>query len=168
MQSNSESALNIIKQAIFLEIQGRAFYSKVAEQCGQEGLADIFRTMAKEEESHIEYLTNYSNAYKNNGAFPEQSNIGPGPELADTVLSEEIKKSISAASYEAAAVSAAIEMEKKAVALYQDRAKKTDSTSEKELYERLAKWELTHLDVLTDLNDSIVEAAWNENGFWPF
>ena len=168
MHSEKESVLDILKQAIFLEIQGRTFYSKVAEQSNSEGITDIFKTMAREEESHIEYLTKYSNNYRNSGVFPAFSSISTNPELAETVLSDEMKKSISAASYEAAAVSAAIEMEKKAIALYQDRAASAEDSNEKQLYDELAKWELTHLDVLTDLNDTIVESAWNENSFWPF
>ncbi len=168
MKSKSDQVKEILKKAILLEKQGEAFYSKVAEQSESESLKSIFETMAKEEEKHVMYLSEHFAGYEKNGIFSTTDQLSDPSELADAVLSEEIKKSINAAGYEAAAVSAAIEMEKKAVSLYQSRAKATNNEKEKELYNMLAKWELTHLDLLTDLNDAIVESVWNENSFWPY
>jgi rubrerythrin len=168
MKSTPDSVIEILKQAMLLELQGKAFYSKAAEQSETEGIRNIFSTMAKEEERHIHYLAKHYNSYKNNGVFSADIAYEASPEFADTVLSDQMKNSINAASYDAAAVSAAIEMEKKAVTLYQGRAKESEIDTERNLYDMLAKWELTHLDLLTELNDSIVESVWNENSFWPF
>ncbi len=168
MKSEGNSTIEILKQAMLLELQGKSFYTKVAEQGSSKDVAEIFNTMAKEEERHIHYLAKHYNSFKDNGVFSADVAYEASPEFAHTVLSAEIKNSIDAAGYEAAAVSAAIEMEKKAVDLYQRRAKESDIEEERKLFQLLAKWELTHLDLLTELNESIVESVWNENSFWPY
>jgi rubrerythrin len=162
-----DPVLEIFKQAIYLERQGKAFYSKVAEQAESVEVGSIFSMLAGEEENHIEFLSEHFAQYNKTGKVAEIEIEGPST-AAKEVLTEEIKSSIQAAGYEAAAISAAIEMEKKAIILYGNRAAEGTDEKEKELYSRLASWERTHLDLLTDLDRSIAESVWNENSFWPY
>ena len=59
MKSESDSVLEILKQALYLEKQGKAFYTKVAEQAESEGLKNIFTSLAEEEDKHAAYLSEH-------------------------------------------------------------------------------------------------------------
>ncbi|MCK7507656.1 MAG: hypothetical protein MZV70_28840 [Desulfobacterales bacterium] len=57
---------------------------------------------------------------------------------------------MSAADFEAAAVAAAMSMEKNAIEIYSRRAAEAQDPDEKALYDWLAKWETAHLDFLAE------------------
>ena len=120
-----EAALDTLKQAYILERRGRAFYAKTAEHTSIPGLKDIFTTLAEEEGKHIEYLDERFSEIAESGSFPDGEAAPPdgSGRLADAVLTEGIKNSIDAAEYEAAAISAAIELEKRSISLYSERAR---------------------------------------------
>jgi rubrerythrin len=84
------------------------------------------------------------------------------------ILTQELKEEMSAADYEAAAISAAISMEKKAIELYADRAVAAQDPNEKALYEWLAKWETQHLNFLAEIDKELTEQIWHDSNFWPF
>jgi len=88
--------------------------------------------------------------------------------LSGLVLSEDIRRQIGAASYEAAAISAAIDMENKAVALYSGRAGEAPDAAERELYRWLAEWERGHQRFLARIQKELLEEIWHDSGFWPF
>ena len=165
-----ETALDTLKQALILERRGQAFYAKTAEQASVPGLKDIFTTLAEEEGKHIEYLNERFASFGKSGTFPSGEASPPegSGRLADAVLTEEIRNSIDAAAYEAAAISAAIELEKRAIRLYSERAETAEDTKESEFYRSLAVWEDGHLELLVKLNDELLESIWNENNYWPF
>ena len=124
--------------------------------------------MADEEKDHIRILSKQFKAYQNNKQFdpgelddPHESN------MAARVLSTEIKSEISAAAYEAAAISAAMSMEERAIKLYSDRAKSATDPNEKALYDWLAKWETQHLNFLVDIDRELTEDIWYDQSFWP-
>jgi len=56
-------------------------------------------------------------------------------------LTEKVKSEISAAGFEAAAISAAIDFENRAIEVYSSRAKEATDSNEKEMYQMLADWE---------------------------
>jgi len=84
------------------------------------------------------------------------------------ILSEQVKKEISAAGFEAAAISAAMDFETRAIEVYQGRADEATDSNEKEMYQMLADWERTHHHLLHKLNEDLKEQIWNDNNFWPF
>ena len=84
------------------------------------------------------------------------------------VLSEDVKKEITAASFEAAAISAAMDFETRAVKIYSGRAEEATDPMEKETYEMLARWESGHHKWLHRMNEDLKEQVWNDNRFWPF
>ena len=70
---------------------------------------------------------------------------------------QDITKQISAASFEAAAISAAMDFESRAVKIYSERAESATDTNEKELYKMLADWETGHNVLLHKINDELKE-----------
>lgn len=165
----NQKAIDILKQAILLEKRGYAFYSTVAAQSKDEEIKHIFNAMADEETTHVKFLSEQFTHYDKNHSFLKVNlpDFEEDP-LADKILNERLKEKISAASFEAAAISAAVDFEKRAIEIYSQQAEKAEDPNEKALYKWLADWEKTHLKVLSDLDNQLKEKVWYDNQFWPF
>lgn len=164
-----QKALEILKMAILMEKRGHAFYSTVAEKTPDPEIRHIFLTMADEETKHVKFLSEQYVNYEKNHAFkkvvlPDLANEG----FATLILTEEMKEKISAAGFEAAAIAAAIDFEKRAIEVYARQAEATSDPNERELYLWLSDWEKGHLKVLSDMDNELKEKIWNDNQFWPF
>ncbi len=165
----SDTALDILKEAILLERRGCAFYQKVAAQAQNGAVREFFETMVAEENEHMRILTEQLKSYRTTQSFiPLDDKDTAGQPLPDLVLSDEVKQQVATADFEAAAISAAMLMEERAVNLYGQRAEATDDAQEKALYTWLAGWEKGHLSFLADLDQALKEVIWNDNQFWPF
>jgi len=160
--------VEVLKTAILLERRGKAFYERVARDSASPAVADLFQLMAEEETKHIEYLSEQFVSFSANGTFLDAEPQGASESAVRQILNTDICDQISAASFEAAAISAAIEMENRAVTVYSERAESSDEPNEKKLYEWLAQWERGHLKFLAELNDELLEDVWYESSFWPF
>ncbi|MDD2412592.1 MAG: ferritin family protein [Bacteroidales bacterium] len=163
-------SLEILKMAILLERRGKEFYNTVAGQTKNEQVKKIFTLMAKEEDLHLEQLSQQYKEYRENGKFIAQKlDVSDNEEsIANFVLNPEVRKNLSAASYEAAAINAAIDMENKAIEVYSQRAEEATDPNEKELYTWLANFERDHHKILHRLNKELMEEIWYDNSFWPF
>jgi rubrerythrin len=165
----SQSAEDILKTAILLELRGKAFYTTVASESRSEALRKIFAMMAEEEDAHIKFLSRQFAEYEKSGKFTRNEiPNAPDDTVAAEVLSEQAKQEISAAGFEAAAISAAIDFENRAVDVYQRRADQATDPNEKEMYQMLAVWERMHFRLLHQINEDLKEQIWNNNNFWPF
>lgn len=162
-----ESTLNIIKNAILLEKRGEAFYRAAANQSSNSQVKDFFETMAAEEVQHVKILSDQFKAFRKTGAFkaPEAAQKGT---IAAKVLTPEVQARIAAADFEAAAISAAMLMEERAISLYASRSADAQDPHEKALYRWLADWEQEHLEFLAAIDAELKERIWNDSGFWPF
>jgi len=162
-----DTALDILKTAILLERKGKAFYTQAARNSESKSAKKIFETMAEEEDEHIAFLTAQAHSYVKNHTF-----VHPEPHeedhSEDEILTAQIKKEINAAGFEAAAISAAIDFENRAIKVYSSRAKEATDPIEKEMYQMLAEWEQGHHYLLHRLNEDLKEEIWNDNNFWPF
>ncbi len=166
----NEKALEILKTAILLERRGKSFYTKVAETTTIPEVKEVFEIMAEEEQAHIDFLSEqYKEVLQNKGFTKQQFSDSQANEaIVDKIITEGVKGKIEAASYEAAAIAAAISMENKAIEVYSARAAEATDLNEKDLYGWLANWEQTHLQVLNEMNKQLMESIWHDNQFWPF
>ena len=166
---SQDRTVEILKNAILLEKRGKSFYQKVAEQASGAAVKSFFEMMADEEVKHVKILADQYKAYQQNQKFnPGDYSEKHGEQMASKVITAEFKKEISAADYEAAAISAAMSMEKNAIKLYEDRAAEADDSNEKALYKWLAEWEMQHLHFLSEIDKELREEIWTDNNFWPF
>jgi rubrerythrin len=164
-----DKTTQILKSAILMEKRGQAFYEKVAQQTSGNVVKRFFEMMANEEKNHIRILSEQFKAYQNNKQFdPGEFDDQHESDITTQVLSRQIKSEISAAAYEAAAISAAMSMEERAIKLYSDRAGAATDPNEKALYIWLAKWETQHLNFLADIDRELTEDIWYDQSFWPF
>ena len=160
--------LDILKEALLLEQRGKAFYAKVAEQASTPAVKEFFGMMAEEEEHHVEVLSEQYREYQRHGKMASRAGTRQeASTFASTVLGERLQKEIAAATFEAAAISAAMAMERNAIRLYSERAETATEPEEKALYQWLTEWEREHLDFLAKVDRQVVEAVWNDNHFWP-
>jgi rubrerythrin len=166
---SEDRTIEILKNAILLEKRGHAFYSKVAQQASSDPVQQFFTLMAEEETQHVKILSEQFKAYQagkkfKSGAYTDQSAF----KTASEILTNELKGQISAADFEAAAIAAAMSMEKNAIQTYSQRASESTDANEKALYGWLAKWETEHLNFLARLDKELTEKVWHDNNFWPF
>ncbi|MCU0645537.1 MAG: ferritin family protein [bacterium] len=162
-----EQALDIIKGAILLERKGKAFYETTARTTQSEAVKEIFETMAAEEEKHIEILSKHFESLVRSGKLSQVKYDAKPHQISAAVLTKQIREQITAASFEAAAITAAMSMEDNAVRFYSQRAQTTTNPLEKELFDWLSNWEKTHLQFLSDLDNELKESVWFDNQFWP-
>ncbi len=166
----ANTAIDILKEAILLERRGKAFYSSVAEKTESASAKKIFEMMAEEEEEHIKFLSKQFSNYEKTKQFLKADGYVENPEEEVTmrVLTDAMKKEISAAGFEAAAISAAMDFETRAVKVYTDRAAEATDPNEVALYQMLADWEKSHQHFLHEINEELKAEIWNDNSFWPF
>ena len=165
---DKNKAIDVLKTAILLERRGKAFYTQAARQTESKSAKKIFEMMAEEEDAHIDFLVKQFKSYTDSNQFLK---IDEQPEEDDAVveiLTEKVKNEISAAGFEASAISAAIDFEDRAIEVYSSRAEESEDPNEKEMYQMLADWEKTHHHLLHKLNEDLKEQIWNDNNFWPF
>jgi len=166
---SEDKTIEILKSAILLEKRGQAFYSKIAGQTSGKAVKTFFELMADEEVKHVDVLAEHYKAYRQNEKFiPGEYQENHENSISAKVMTKELKEEISAADYEAAAISAAITMEKNAIQLYSDRASEATDPNEKALYKWLAEWEHQHLNFLAEIDKELIEKIWYDNNFWPF
>jgi rubrerythrin len=165
---SEDRATEILKNAILLEKRGQAFYGKVAAQATSAPVKEFFALMADEETRHVQILSEQFKSYRDTKKFKPERYTEPDFATSSNILTAELKRQISAADYEAAAVAAAMSMEKNAIDVYSRRAGEAQDPDEKALYSWLAKWEGEHLAFLSKLDREITEQIWNDNNFWPF
>ena len=166
--TNKNQTLEILKQALLLESRGRAFYRKVAENAESGAVKAFFELMAAEEEKHVAVLKERFDEYHANQCFGACSYDMTGEHGHGEVMTADLKGKIAAAGFEAAAVSAAMAFEERAIKLYAGRARSAENPEEKALYEWLAEWERSHLKMLADIDRDITEQIWSDNQFAPF
>lgn len=165
----AKSSVDILKEAILLERRGKAFYTTAARQTESEAARKIFEMMAAEEDEHIQFLSKQFAYYEQNKSFmkvDEHTDTDEATVMA--ILTEEIKTQVNAAGFEAAAISAAMDFETRAVQIYSDRAESATDPNEKEMYQMLADWEKGHHFWLHKINEDLKEQIWYDNNFWPF
>jgi rubrerythrin len=160
--------LEILKQAILLEKRGKVFYASAADSSKDPDVKEIFRMMASEEDQHIKFLSDQYLFYRDNGRFddvlPQESGASGN---ADEAFAHVVASGISAVSYEATAISLAIDMETRAIAAYSRQAEEATDAGEKAFYHWLAEWERGHYDILYRLDQDLRDRIWADNNFWP-
>ncbi len=162
-----QDGIEIFKEAILLEHRGRALYESAAAGTASQAVKELFRTLQAEEEKHIEILSQRLKSLFE-GADPGSVELGPvEPGLVDRVLNDRVVSEISAAGYEAAVISAALDFEKRAVTYYGEQADRAQGTESGKLFQWLHDWEISHLSMLAGLDSALREKIWYDNSFWP-
>lgn len=160
-------ALEVLKGALLFEMRGKAFYEHHARETRNPGLKKVFETMSIEEDGHVTLLARQMKSLASSGQFEPAGWKTAQNSISEQILTDGIKQQVAAAGYEAAAISAAMAMEEKAVRYYSEQATAAADPLAKDIYQWLADWEKTHLNLLAKLDRELLESVWHDNQFWP-
>ncbi|MCX7697153.1 MAG: ferritin family protein [Bacteroidales bacterium] len=163
-----KSPEDVLKEAILMEKRGQALYNEVSHKSPDPDVKRIFSLMAEEEAMHAAFLSEQLKSFLKNKNFVKLDLKEEVSTLTELIINTNLKDKIEAASFEGAAISAAIELETKSIEVYKKQAKEAIDPHIKEMFEYLARWENTHYEILLKLDEQLKEKIWFSNEFWPF
>jgi rubrerythrin len=157
---NSE-VVDVIRQALHLEIRGRHFYNHAARSTENKLGKKMFEQLAREEVEHLKAFgeiftqaldgTDWRRYVKDKGVKTEAP------------LIDQLKARMrdAGAKSDLEAIRIGLDLERDAMAHFQGAAEKADDALARELFERIAKEETLHYDLLQTQYDSVAQT-----GFW--
>jgi rubrerythrin len=149
--SQKEPTMNVFDFAVKMEVDGKAFYEKLAQQSSMAGLKTIFSRLAEDEQKHLEVFQNLQGrsqtmAMAATTVLDDAKNI-----FADLVASE--RPAIPKADLEAYRY--AMKLEAESFRLYEEAAAKEKNADVKNLLQRIAAEEHKHFSVLENIYDFV-------------
>lgn len=148
--------LKILKYALEREIEGKKFFLENADRLHNAAATHAFKTIANEEQRHIEFIQAQILAHSGGG-------VGEAPDmkvpsfLSGRAASEEIEQSVSESMVaDLPVLRMAYLIERDFAEFYESSAKRAEGESKKVL-EMLAKWESGHEKLFKRLHDDLFE-----------
>ncbi len=155
-----EAALKAIQMATQMEIDGKEFYKRAAQNSTNELGKKLYRSLAEEEEYHRKRFDEIYNSIRVKKAWPKSDvHTDGGSNLRTVFASAMDKQAADTAQSEMEAVQTAINMEAKTLDLYRNRASAAKYSAEKEFYEALAGQEREHQLILVDYYEYLKDPA---------
>ncbi|MDZ7261016.1 MAG: ferritin family protein [candidate division KSB1 bacterium] len=155
-----DNQLKALSQAIRLEQDGIEFYQNAAKRTKHPKSQEIFRTLAKEEQHHLDMVKQqyqslsggqgWINFYKS-----VKEDIGSGKSLFPKGK-EGLEKAVGPRTTELEALAFALEIEDKSHEWYQNSASETQDEAGKNMYLFLADEERRHFELLMLHYESII------------
>ena len=171
MATENEKTLEALKASIQMEIDGKEYYTKASQTSGNELGKKLLETLAKEEDSHRRRFENIYKTISSKRDWPATDLQPDGGQGLRTIFAQETEKlgsKVESASTEMETVQTAMNMEKKTLDFYTERAAEATHEAEKEFYESLASIEQEHSLILTDYYEYLKDpAAWFVNAEHP-
>jgi len=139
--------LDILKEAISIEIYGREYYLRFSEVIEDENARSIFKGLSRDEEEHMLLL---ENEFKSIGGKPFDAKAvdETSREKAMRIFPE--SHNILSVSETKDALKLGIRTEERSIELYSKGAKQTDIGSSKDLFMKLVHIEGKHKEILED------------------
>lgn len=157
-------AVQRLEMAMEIEREGRKFYLDAAERTEDDKGKAMWRSLARQEALHIEYLTNARRTLVEKGQWASFGMEGVrflSEQEIWRIFPETAEGQVEPGADELAALETGIEMEIKSRDLYEDLAKETKDPQGKDMYEKLARWEENHRQILQAGYDYL-----KKTGFW--
>jgi rubrerythrin len=171
MPEPSESlkkALAGIRTAIETEIRGLEFFKTAADRCEDPDGREMFLAMAREEVEHKKLLEREFRSLLEQGKFLPHDEVTKEIPLEETALPvEAFRESLKRSNFEMSAIGIGIMLEKSAIEHFERMANETDDEEARKTFRWLAEWERGHLDQLMEIDRSLRDAYWADQGFAP-
>lgn len=144
--------MNVFDYAIKMELDGKAFYEKLAKETESEGLQKIFNELAEDEQKHYDIFSKLKenqslNSMPDSTALEGAKNIFT--EMQADVSSQKLLKT------NLDAYQQAMNAEKESAKLYRDAAAKEENAEVKALLLKIAIEEEKHLNILENIFDFV-------------
>lgn len=154
--------MNIFDFAMKMELDGKAYYEKLAADATDGGLKNIFSNLAADEQKHYEIIQSIKSDTKlkmaDSTVLEKAKNLFEQL-MTDKSIAATLKKSLDGYQH-------ARKIEADSVKLYEDMAKKEDNPETVQLLCRIANEEKKHFNILDNLYDYILAPqnylAWGE------
>lgn len=154
--------MNIFEFAMNMELDGKAYYEKLAAESNIDGLKGIFTMLAADEQKHYDTIKALKAGadlkMSDSGVLEKAKNIFAGL-IGDKESAGSLKKSLDAYRY-------ARKIEADSVKLYEDMAQKETNRETAQLLLRIAHEEQKHFNIMDNLYDYILAPqnylAWGE------
>lgn len=163
MTGKHQEALDGLKQAMQLEIEGMRFFSRAAEITRDPKGKEVFLRLAQSEEKHYQMLKAESDALSQTGrwlSYQEAYQARSGVPISQEILnSQEALQQIQEGTGDLEALKIAIELEKKAGNHFQEIADRVQDPLAKEVFLRLAAEEETHLKLFEAEYDYVTRSG---------
>lgn len=163
-----QKMIEAVKGAIMVELKGQQLYSHAVTQAQDPEAKVLFETLAADEEEHVRILEHQFKFLVDEGQLdlkainPAELDHGSHP-----VIDDAFKKKLRGNPFEMAVIGIGCDLEKKAVAYYEEQAGLTEDADLKQLFTWLATWEEGHLKQLIELERLYQDAYWADQGFSP-
>lgn len=161
MKNTSSQVATAIREAIKLEINGRAFFDRAAEITHNELGKKMFRKLAEEETGHLDTFGQLFSAViggEDWRKFVDKEEIKSRSSVIEELVSR-VKKEERAGELEAIRIG--MELEKKAIDFFEKSAKEATDSQAKKIFDKICEEERLHYDLLQAEYDSITNS-----GFW--
>ncbi len=138
--------MGVFDFAMKMEQDGKAFYEKMAQKCGNPGLRTIFTRLAADEQKHYEIfqaLQTETPRMEDTTVLQEAQNIF-GELLAGKVSVPPLEDDLEGYLY-------AMKLEADSVDLYEEAAKKESNPAVREILMRIAAEEQKHFNILENI-----------------
>jgi rubrerythrin len=154
--------MNIVKFALKMELDGKAYYEKLAAGTSDTGLKAIFTTLAADEQKHYETIQSIKSG--SNWVMKESTVLESAKNLFEILIRDKtsadgMKESLDGYQF-------ARKVEADSVKFYEDAAKKESNAATKQLLLRIAGEEKKHYNILDNLCDFTLAPkyflAWGE------
>ncbi len=161
MEKLTKQVESVIKKAIKLEINGRKFFSHAEEVTQHELGKKMFRRLAEEEVKHLETFSNMFSSILKGEDW--KKHIKKEELEGESDLIEELRASVQReeGKGEIEALRLGMDLEKKAIELFQKSAEEIDDPVAKEMFQKICDEERFHYDLLQAQYDSLTHS-----GFW--
>jgi rubrerythrin len=155
-------AMNILDFAMKMELDGKAYYEKLADETIVDGLKSIFTSLATDEQKHFEIIQGIKAGTKQ--IMADSMVLEKAKNLfeviaADKNIAGSLKKSLEGYQH-------ARKIEADSVRFYEDMAKKEDNPETVQLLLRIANEEKKHFNIMDNLSDYTLAPqnflAWGE------
>jgi rubrerythrin len=160
-----ETELKTLKTAIINEVEGEHFYRLAAADNNDEQARQAFLYLAGEENKHQRWLRDA--AGKLAAGNPLTFSAGDFEETPRQNIFDRFHPGTETGSLAVSAMHIGILLEKASVDYYREAASLTSLAEIRQLYEKLASWELAHLEYFEKVYDDLKEEWWQQQGFSP-
>ncbi len=164
MVGEQDKTLEALRTAIQMEIDGKEYYLRASEGCGNELGRKLLRSLAMEESIHQKKFEEIYAAIRNRKEWPETDFRPDGGKTLRTIFaraSEELAARATACATEFEAVRIAIDKENKSYDFYRTQGRAAAYDAERSFYGMLAAEEQEHHLILLDYFEYLKDpAAW--------
>jgi len=163
MSGITNEIIDIMRESIKLELNGKSFFEQVADATHNELGKKMFMKLANDETQHLRI---FSDMFTKLVGEEWKNHVGDLKSSGKAPLIDALAKKIASAGKEARAseleaISIAMDLERNAIEFFSGAAQKTDDDKAREVFNKIADEERLHYDLLQAQHDYL-----SNSGYW--